>query len=84
MINIYHELPNTSERFIDPPEPMPEPERDRLFEALDTLRHGAFALQNRIFSASPEACGRLERLLAQNKADQAALRCELSQYDCIL
>lgn len=79
----YYYFPPVGERHTDPLELAPNPPRDRLFEALDTLRHEAFALQNRLFCAPPEACARLERLLGHNKAAQAELRRELSQLNCI-
>lgn len=76
----YKNIPKIPERPASPPEPVPDPACDRLFDTLDTLRHEAFALQNRLFGAPPEARACFERLLAQNKAAQAALRRELSQH----
>ncbi|HWP52016.1 MAG TPA: hypothetical protein VN626_10015, partial [Clostridia bacterium] len=67
-----------NERPSDPPEPAPDPARDGLFDALDTLRHEGFALQNRLLRAPPHACVRLKRLLRENKAAQEALRHDLS------
>ncbi|KAF5031644.1 hypothetical protein DSECCO2_625620 [anaerobic digester metagenome] len=82
-MEFYRYLPHAGERHTDPLELVPSPPCDGLFEALDTLRHEAFALQNRLFCAPPEACARLERLLGHNKAAQAKLRRELSQFNCI-
>ena len=76
MYNYQYFLLN-AERPANSPEPEPDPARDGLFDALDTLRHEAFALQNQLFRAPPRARARLERLLRQNKASQAALRHDL-------
>ncbi len=65
------------------PEPPADPVRDWLFDALDERRHEAFALQNRLFAAPDDGeYARLKRLLAQNKAAQAALYRDIVQLDC--
>lgn len=78
-MTFYYIFPNKIEQPKSLPEPVPDSACDGLFDALDTLRHEAFALQNRLFKATPETCADLERLLLQNKERQAALREELSQ-----
>ncbi len=82
-MKLYNYFPHFPENTIDPPEEPPDPPAQRLFEQLDTLRHEAFALQNRLFTAAPEACPRLEQLLAQNETAQNALCRALSQHNCI-
>lgn len=79
-MNYYKIFPVIPEHAIIMPEPMSDPACDRLFDALDTLRHEAFALQNRLFGAPPEARDHLERLLSHNEAKQAAIRRNLSQF----
>ncbi len=75
----YYIFPYIIKQPTSVPEPAPDSACDRLFDALDTLRHEAFALQNCLFEATPETCADFERLLLQNKATQAALREDLSQ-----
>lgn len=76
-------FPQIPENTTQPPEQPFDPAADRLFERLDTLRHEAFALKNRLFRAPPEARPRLEQLLAENKAAQDTLCRALSQHNCI-
>ncbi|MFV0497939.1 MAG: hypothetical protein ACK5L0_07230 [Candidatus Fimivivens sp.] len=59
---------------------MPDTTCDGLFEALDTLRHEAFALQNALFSAPCQRCNHFALLLLINKAKQDAIRDNLSQF----
>lgn len=76
----YYNFPNTIEQPKSLPEPAPDSACDGLFDALDTLRHEAFALENRLYKATPEMCADYQRLLLQNKEEQAALREDLSQW----
>ena len=75
----YYYFPNKLEQPTSVPEPMSDSACDGLFDTLDTLRHEAFALQNRLFKATPEMSADLERLLLQNRAKQAVLRGDLSK-----
>lgn len=66
-------FPPVPERPANPPEPRANARRDRLFDARDTLRHEAFALQNQLFKAPRHKRACLKRLLAENQAAQAVL-----------
>lgn len=72
-MTINHLFPPTRERSADPPEPPSDAKRDRLFEALDALRHESLSLQSSLFKAPPCQSARLRRRLAENKAAQDKL-----------
>lgn len=76
-----HYFPNMPSRPVAPPEPPEDPVRDRLFDALDALRHEAFALQNQLFAAPGGERAHLKGLLAQNESAQAALNRDMVRLD---
>lgn len=73
-MTINHPFPPVREQSADPPEPPLDAEHNRLFDALDTLRHEAFLLQNSLFKAPSSQSACLRRRLAENKAAQDKLR----------
>lgn len=77
-------LPPAPERSANPTEPLADPERDRLFDVLDTLRHESFALQNQLFKVPQPERTRLKRLLDENRAAQTELCDALSTLRNVL